>query len=299
MSRWLLIPGAAAVYLLASSLAALALATVARRLVPAYYVSPSQAMHVPRVFLFLLVTTQALVLLQVLLLSGLFRRPVAAGLGFGRGRLPVREWPWLVLGGLAALQLGTLAARGLVAAHLLPPIGLERAQLATVLLIAPPATQALLILCMSVLVGLGEETLARGFLQRGLLAGWPAWAAMTASSVLFALGHGDLTYDVIVLPIACYLGFVAWRADSIWPAIAVHASVNAAYQSVLAIWGLPVLAAHHAGTPASRPGALALDMLVLVVSLGLLVYVLWRVLRFGPPGPVVTTAAPAATGDAP
>jgi uncharacterized protein len=75
-----------------------------------------------------------------------------------------------------------------------------------------------------------EELLFRGFLF-GLLwrvAGWPIPVSILASALLFGLAHdGDILGTA--LPLAAggaVLAWIAWKWNSLWPAIALHACMN-------------------------------------------------------------------------
>jgi membrane protease YdiL (CAAX protease family) len=71
-----------------------------------------------------------------------------------------------------------------------------------------------------------EELLFRGYIQGRLLRRWPAWVAILVTAVLFALMHVTPHAVVAVLPLAFWLGVLAWRTGSVWPGIVCHAWVN-------------------------------------------------------------------------
>jgi membrane protease YdiL (CAAX protease family) len=80
-----------------------------------------------------------------------------------------------------------------------------------------------------VLAPISEEILFRGLLQRRLLLRWNAPVAITITGLVFALSHfGGPERWLAVLPAGLWLGFVAWRADSIWPSMLCHSANNAA-----------------------------------------------------------------------
>ena len=83
---------------------------------------------------------------------------------------------------------------------------------------------------------LAEEILFRGFLF-GLLwrvAGWSVPVSILASSLLFGLAHdGDILGTA--LPLAAggaVLAWVAWKWNSLWPALALHACMNLWWDAV-------------------------------------------------------------------
>jgi membrane protease YdiL (CAAX protease family) len=79
---------------------------------------------------------------------------------------------------------------------------------------------------MSALPGVCEESLFRGFMQRGLLRRWHPAAAIGVSSLLFGLAHFDLQHSLAALALGVWLGFVAWRTGSVWPAALCHFTNN-------------------------------------------------------------------------
>ena len=85
-----------------------------------------------------------------------------------------------------------------------------------------PFQQGVLILTATVVAGFVEEIVFRGYIQRRLLARWPVWLAIGATSVLFALAHMSLSYAAYILPLGIWLGLVAWRTGSTWCSIACH-----------------------------------------------------------------------------
>ncbi len=154
--------------------------------------------------------------------------PFARRLGFVRGRLPVVLYVFPVVASLFVSYLGELQwtlffdepSENLVTmaeAYADAPLGLGIA----------------LIVVGSLLPGLFEESLCRGYVQRRLLERWPPAIAVGLTSTVFAAMHLDPQHIVSVLPGAFWLGYVAWRADSTWPSIACHIFINAVLQSLL------------------------------------------------------------------
>lgn len=70
-----------------------------------------------------------------------------------------------------------------------------------------------------------EESLCRG-LGYGLLAAWGAPAAIVGSSVAFALAHGAVLDLPWVLVTGLGLGYLRARTGSLYPCVALHATVN-------------------------------------------------------------------------
>ena len=81
-------------------------------------------------------------------------------------------------------------------------------------------------LVASVLAPLAEEVAFRGYLLSALRTRLPPGAAIAASSALFAGMHLDPVRFPAVLFLGLFLGWLAWRSGSIWPAVAAHAVNN-------------------------------------------------------------------------
>jgi membrane protease YdiL (CAAX protease family) len=90
---------------------------------------------------------------------------------------------------------------------------------------------------MSVLPGVCEESLFRGFAQGGLLRRWSPVAAIGTASVFFALMHWDRQHSPAVFPLGAWFGFVAWRTGSVWPAVLCHFANNLVAFVVARAWG--------------------------------------------------------------
>ena len=110
----------------------------------------------------------------------------------------------------------------------LPPIGEERAAFAEIVSSLPNAWVAPGLLLIGLMPALSEEALFRGFVLTGLLARWPAWAAIGLSAAMFAASHLDFTHAVMMLPMGCWLGYAVWRTRSIVPGMVCHLVINGA-----------------------------------------------------------------------
>lgn len=146
------------------------------------------------------------------------------------GRLSVREtlrWRWpgwqaLVLsGGLAfglwivgvMLNLMTTVVFGYTTP--VPPTTFPR----------NVAEALLLILSTVVVAPLCEEIMFRGYVQRAYERRNP-WIGIVAGGVIFSLYHLRFQGAFALIPVAFALGFVAWRSDSLFPGILLHAAYN-------------------------------------------------------------------------
>ncbi len=85
---------------------------------------------------------------------------------------------------------------------------------------------ALVLLGVSIAAPLGEELFFRGFLQRGveLHRGGPRAIVLTA--FIFSAFHLDPVGLTARFELGVLFGLLAWRAGSLWPAIAAHAANN-------------------------------------------------------------------------
>ena len=143
-------------------------------------------------------------------------------LGLRRGGLPL--WSWLVL------MLGTPII-GVLSSHLLSlltddlsdQLKLVESMMRTHVRDFPVG----LILIVAVLPGFVEELLFRGYLQSRLLLRWPPVLALGVSTLVFSAAHLDPIHVLGVIPLGLWLGTVAWRAGSVWPAMLCHAVNNA------------------------------------------------------------------------
>ena len=148
-------------------------------------------------------------------------RPAYQRLGLGRGRLPLWSYPVLMLATPLVGFLGYLLLR--------PMTDEPSDQLEFIygMFTKPTGVFAVVtVMSLSVVPGLVEESLFRGYIQRRLLKRWPPIVAIGFTSVLFASAHIDWHHALMVLPLGVWLGVVAWRAGSIWPAILCHFFVN-------------------------------------------------------------------------
>jgi membrane protease YdiL (CAAX protease family) len=141
-------------------------------------------------------------------------------LGLARPALPWWGYQSIALGSLLVAFVGNAAA-ALVQEHFGSDIDLAalHAQLGW-------TTGILFVAFLGIVPGLVEELFFRGYMQRRLLLRWPAWAAILVTSLAFAAVHIDLSWVAFALPIGVWLGVVAWRTGSIWPAVVSHMTVN-------------------------------------------------------------------------
>jgi membrane protease YdiL (CAAX protease family) len=118
---------------------------------------------------------------------------------------------------------------------------------------------------VSVPPGLCEETLFRGFVQKGLLRRWSPAAAIGTASVFFALAHWDAQHSLAVLPLGAWFGYVAWRTGSVLPAVLCHFANNLFAFVVVRAWGVPGSLESPSGPWATSVGVGLVAVLVLAV----------------------------------
>jgi membrane protease YdiL (CAAX protease family) len=88
-------------------------------------------------------------------------------------------------------------------------------------------TITLVSIILSVIPALVEETLFRGYLQRKFLERWSPAAAISVSTLLFAVMHMDSPQHIIaVMPLGVVNGLLAYRTNSVKPGMLVHAIHN-------------------------------------------------------------------------
>lgn len=146
---------------------------------------------------------------------------LAPRLGYTRSALPWTTLPLLLGGTYFAAGLG-----GLLMQSLFHDPGTSMRMIIGLMQKASGAGLASLALLLCVLPPLAEETLFRGYVQRRLLQRWHPAAAIAASSLFFVAAHFDPVHVLAVLPLGVWLGVVAWRCDSLWPAMLCHAAQN-------------------------------------------------------------------------
>ena len=120
-----------------------------------------------------------------------------------------------------------------------------------------PRERLAMALIASLLAPLAEEVAFRGYLLSALRTHLRPVPAIAASSVLFAAMHLDPVRFPAVLFLGAVLGWLAWRAGSLWPAVAAHAVNN----------GLGSLAVLNGGGDPGVEGSVAAGLALLAVGL--------------------------------
>lgn len=75
---------------------------------------------------------------------------------------------------------------------------------------------------ISLVPAICEETLFRGYILRVLEKDWGVWGGIIVTGVLFGIFHLRLGQVIPLASIGIVLAYVAWRSDSIFPAMMGH-----------------------------------------------------------------------------
>lgn len=143
-----------------------------------------------------------------------------------RLRLTWRELGWGIVGGIAALIIGSIVAW--LTSLLLGEFDAAAAEAANELRTAGP-TWALLVFTLMIAFGapFAEEFAFRGMLYSSLAKkGLNAFWSIGISALAFGLFHFELTRLVVLVVIGCVLGIVRWRTDSLGASMVAHAVNN-------------------------------------------------------------------------
>ncbi len=104
------------------------------------------------------------------------------------------------------------------------------------------ALEAVLLLTATVLAApLCEEVIFRGYVQRAYER-WGSWTGILLAGSVFVLYHLRFQGLPSLVPVTLTLGIIAWRTDSLWPAVVLHAVYNSLASLVtVATTALPLL----------------------------------------------------------
>lgn len=151
---------------------------------------------------------------------------------------PYRQWLVYPVAIVTLLAIGTLTS--LVVAELarwLP--GLEPDALADLVRqsrLADPGSFVIFGAAISLIPGVTEELLLRGFILTGLRSKLGALGAVVGAGVLFALMHIEPVHMLLVLPAGLFLGYLVVRTGSLYPAVVAHAANNLWATAESALW---------------------------------------------------------------
>ena len=183
--------------------------------------------------------------------------------------VPCRQWPvypvaivvLLAIGALSTLAVGELA-------RWLP--GLEPNALAELVRqsqFVDPGSFALFGAAISLIPGLTEELLFRGFIMTGIRTRFGVVGGVIGSTILFALLHIEPIHMLLVLPPGLFLGYLVVRTGSLYPAVVAHAANNLWGTIESALWqaARPDVSAEEIILGAAYPPAVIVGALILTV----------------------------------
>jgi membrane protease YdiL (CAAX protease family) len=150
---------------------------------------------------------------------------LAVGLGLGTGLhwwKSAVSWPALASGSIVGV-VAAFAVFGLALSKQRVFAGL-RSDLVRILSIFLPARRSSDLLVLSVLAGIGEEAIFRGFLQTWLATHLPVWVAVLTCAVAFGLVHFiSLHYCVYITVLGLVFGAITVISGGPWSAVVAHA----------------------------------------------------------------------------
>ena len=208
---------------------------------PTTVVDPEAMMREPGILLPMLLTLQ-LVLLAVSLAGGILSpTPLKRRLRLGRAVLPWYGYP--------IVAVGTLAF-GYSSGVLIELLGLGEEGVLEEFEKAIAGMRGLTLFLTALVIGLapafGEEFLLRGYMQTRLAQRWTRMTALFITSLLFGVLHMDLVQGTMAVGMGLFLGEVADRTGSIWPAVVGHAFNNTV---------ATILGAYFGGLSSADPAA--------------------------------------------
>ncbi|MCB9503014.1 MAG: CPBP family intramembrane metalloprotease [Deferribacteres bacterium] len=83
-----------------------------------------------------------------------------------------------------------------------------------------------LLITVVLFAGVFEEAIFRGLLQQVLEHDLDVTRAVLTTAFVFAFMHGNPFAVVQIVFLGVIIGVLAWRSDSVWPAVIVHATHN-------------------------------------------------------------------------
>ncbi len=174
-----------------------------------------------------LVSAAVLVAL-VLVVARLIRHPAGMGLGLCRGRVSPGVWGMLAIGSFAAFLAAALLVGLLTRLLGIPEESGVISHYFNLVAGAPAAVAVVMIAAVALGAGISEELLVRGWLQSRLLRQWRPGVAIALAALDFGIMHGHPASMLYAFPLGLWLGYIAWRAGSIVPAMLCHAAIDAA-----------------------------------------------------------------------
>jgi len=131
-----------------------------------------------------------------------------------------RVYPLAMLGSIVPLAIGFALA---IAVADLLPVDESMSKFFDALTID---SWIVFILFVGIAPGLFEEIVFRGYMQQRLVKRWGPTIGIVVTSIVFGLCHITPQAVLVALPLGFWFGYIAWRSQSIFPAILCHFFVN-------------------------------------------------------------------------
>lgn len=219
----------------------------------------------PEGLLFAVIPTEMVLLCAALIPAWLSKEPGGwrQRLGLVRGTLPA--WGLLLLLPAQVFVLGVIQLAYML---LFDEASQHLTDLSGALTGATGLLATVMLLTMSVLPGVAEELLDRGYLQRRLIRRWGPIAGIAVSSLIFGLAHLDPQHALMTALLGVWFGVVAWRTNAVWPAMVCHAFGNFVGIALAMLAAQDAEAAPPAAPPTSSTAATPeeLRLLLLVIA---------------------------------
>lgn len=172
--------------------------------------------------LLVLLPSQTVFLLVACIAAAVSPRPFSRRLSLGLGVLPL--WTWVIfLVATPMIGWGSSQILSLVVDELSENLQFIESMMRWHIRQSLP----LLFVLVAVVPGVFEEVLFRGYLLTRLAERWHPFWAILVSAMIFSFAHLDPLHSLGVLPLGLWLGAVAWRTGSVWPAVLCHIVNNA------------------------------------------------------------------------
>lgn len=144
--------------------------------------------------------------------------------------LGIRKIRWIdllwVLTGFIGYYVLTIVIN-LTARALVPGADYEQAQETGFSLLATNWEFALAFISLVIIAPVAEELIFRGYLLGKLQKYAPAWLAIVASALVFAVAHGQFNVALDTFALGIILAFVRIKSKGLWAPIVIHALKNA------------------------------------------------------------------------
>jgi membrane protease YdiL (CAAX protease family) len=161
----------------------------------------------------------------------------------------------MLLGGAALVGVGLAPWVNLVTTiqhQYWPQDPASQKQMLDLLLPALMQHPILTIVLVGALAGVCEELFYRGPVQTALVRRSPAWFGITIAAFLFAAVHMDLYGLPVRFALGLLLGWIAWRGQSIYPAMLAHGLYDST-QLAMAAWQIRSVGLARAVEESTRP----------------------------------------------